>query len=511
MTGKSLTEQTSGTVFGADDRVTRLGGLPLQFRRRRDRYLWQKLVMLGIDGLSLAVALTISLVVAALWQHHAPVPVWTVGLANGIAVYLLFAGIAVCRFWLNGHYARRKTFWDELRETLQTVAVVAALHIAVASLGERTLAPLLILTAWLQALLYVPLVRMGLKWLLIRNGYWQKPTVIIGAGAKAREAYSALSSEPLLGFHVVAFLDPDAAASTTARFIEVRGLPVPVRPLGVEPARAIKSLGFPHVVLALDGTALSSDQSMLERLQMDHNDIMVVPPISGLPLLGMEVSHFFSHDVLFLQPRNNLARSSSRLLKRVFDVLAAGAGLLVLSPLLGWIAWQVKRDGGPAFYGHKRVGLRGRYFSCYKFRSMVLNSDKVLKQLLADDPVAREEWQRDFKLKNDPRITRIGAFLRRTSLDELPQLWNVLKGDMSLVGPRPVIEEELQRYGNKLRYYLFVRPGITGLWQISGRNDVDYSERISFDTWYTKNWCLWYDIAILLRTVKVVFEGRGAY
>jgi undecaprenyl-phosphate galactose phosphotransferase len=142
---------------------------------------------------------------------------------------------------------------------------------------------------------------------------------------------------------------------------------------------------------------------------------------------------------------------------------------------------------------------------------MIVNAEQVLQQVLASDAEARCEWERDFKLKNDPRINSVGRFLRRTSLDELPQLWNVLKGEMSLVGPRPVVEAELNRYGDDLDYYLTAKPGMTGLWQVSGRNDLDYETRVYLDTWYVKNWALWSDIAILFKTIAVVFRRNGAY
>jgi undecaprenyl-phosphate galactose phosphotransferase len=150
-------------------------------------------------------------------------------------------------------------------------------------------------------------------------------------------------------------------------------------------------------------------------------------------------------------------------------------------------------------------------FGCLKFRSMVPDADEILKRRLDDDPDARTEWEQGFKLKDDPRITPIGAFLRRTSLDELPQLWNVLKGEMSLVGPRPIIEEELERYGDQVGYYLETRPGITGLWQISGRNNTSYDDRVALDSWYVRNWSLWYDLVILVKTINVVVKGQGAY
>ncbi|HDY8748802.1 TPA: sugar transferase, partial [Klebsiella pneumoniae] len=158
-----------------------------------------------------------------------------------------------------------------------------------------------------------------------------------------------------------------------------------------------------------------------------------------------------------------------------------------------------------------RVGKNGRKFKCLKFRSMVINSKEVLENLLINDNEAREEWEKTFKLKNDPRITKIGHFLRRTSLDELPQLFNVLKGEMSLVGPRPIITEELQRYNEEVDYYLLSKPGMTGLWQVSGRSDVDYDTRVYLDSWYVKNWSMWNDIAILFKTIAVVLNRDGAY
>jgi lipopolysaccharide/colanic/teichoic acid biosynthesis glycosyltransferase len=197
--------------------------------------------------------------------------------------------------------------------------------------------------------------------------------------------------------------------------------------------------------------------------------------------------------------------------KRALDIVGASALLLVLCPIFLVIGCVVLSDGGSAFFGHRRVGKGGQPFRCLKFRSMVPNADVVLAELLATDTAAREEWNCDFKLKNDVRITSVGRLLRKTSLDELPQLWNVLRGDMSLVGPRPIINEELDRYGVDAHYYLSVRPGLTGLWQVSGRNDVDYATRVALDVTYVKERSTLLDISILLKTFKVVFDGCGAY
>jgi Undecaprenyl-phosphate galactose phosphotransferase WbaP len=197
--------------------------------------------------------------------------------------------------------------------------------------------------------------------------------------------------------------------------------------------------------------------------------------------------------------------------KRAIDIVGASTLLLMLLPIFLTIGVIVSKDGGKVFFGHDRVGRGGRKFRCLKFRSMVNNADVVLANLLATDPRARDEWNRDFKLKDDVRITRIGRILRKTSLDELPQLWNVLRGDMSLVGPRPIVEKELPRYGTDAPFYLMVKPGMTGLWQVSGRNDVDYATRVSLDVTYVKERSVLLDVSILLRTFKVVFERDGAY
>jgi undecaprenyl-phosphate galactose phosphotransferase len=157
------------------------------------------------------------------------------------------------------------------------------------------------------------------------------------------------------------------------------------------------------------------------------------------------------------------------------------------------------------------VGKKGKRFNCFKFRSMVPNADQALTNLLESNPDLQAQWLKEHKLKDDPRISPLGEFLRRTSMDELPQLFNVLKNEMSLVGPRPIVEEELEKYGLEKSYYLMVRPGMTGLWQVSGRNDVDYETRVYLDAWYVKNWSLWYDLAILFKTIKVVFWRNGAY
>ncbi|CDX16382.1 Exopolysaccharide production protein ExoY [Mesorhizobium plurifarium] len=200
------------------------------------------------------------------------------------------------------------------------------------------------------------------------------------------------------------------------------------------------------------------------------------------------------------------------LLKRSFDIVGSLAGLVLLSPLFLMVALLVKlSDNGPIFYGHKRIGRGGRIFSCLKFRTMVTDGERVLAAYLAANPEANAEWIATRKLKNDPRVTRVGQVLRKLSLDELPQILNILQGDMSLVGPRPVVRDELEIYGSAAVYYLKSRPGLTGLWQVSGRNDVSYDTRVAFDRHYVENWSMFQDIRIIFKTVPAVWMSRGSY
>jgi Undecaprenyl-phosphate galactose phosphotransferase WbaP len=197
--------------------------------------------------------------------------------------------------------------------------------------------------------------------------------------------------------------------------------------------------------------------------------------------------------------------------KRIFDLSGALMLALVFAPVILCIVFAVRRTGGPVFFPHERVGRNGRSFRCYKFRTMVPDAEQRLKELLNSDAALAAEWQEIRKLRDDPRITPVGRFLRRTSLDELPQVWNVLAGDMSLVGPRPIVRDELRLYGRNLGTYLGSRPGLTGLWQVTGRSDASYRRRVAMDVYYSRNKNLLLDLSILAKTVRVVLTGSGAY
>jgi len=199
-------------------------------------------------------------------------------------------------------------------------------------------------------------------------------------------------------------------------------------------------------------------------------------------------------------------------LTEAMNVVVALLALIFLAPVMIAVAIAIyAQDGGPILFAHRRLGRNGRHFYCLKFRSMAVDAERRLQELLAQDPAARAEWEKDHKLRNDPRVTRLGEFLRKTSLDELPQLFNVLRGDMSLVGPRPIVDAEISKYGRRFQNYCAVKPGITGLWQVSGRNDTSYRTRVAMDCVYAARRNVWMDAAVLAMTVPAVLARRGSY
>ena len=333
------------------------------------------------------------------------------------------------------------------------------------------------------------------------KGYLQQRVLIVGDSAHIEAVSAVLSREAWLGYDVVGALAPASTGAVTASGIPVLGDVDLV-------AETAREAGADVVLLA--GGAVTSPSRLREvawQLEDSHVQLVVAPsvtevsaervrvrPVGGLPLIHLE------------KPR---AAKAARWLKRAFDVVGVLVLIAAASPVLAAAALCVRRhDGGPVFFRQERIGRDGLPFLCFKFRTMAVNAEALLEQVLADQGQAHGVFA---KLKVDPRITRPGRFLRRFSLDELPQLFNVLSGDMSLVGPRPQTAKEVALYDGHMARRLHVRPGMTGLWQVSGRSDLTPEESIRLDNYYVDNWSMVQDLSILARTVGAVVGSRGAY
>lgn len=459
------------------------------------------------DFLSFVLSLYFSVFILSLILNNFDARVPNHQLEGWIALHWLLGVCCVAWYGIRlRHYFYRKTFWFELKEILRTLVIFAVIEMAVIAFAKWYFSRYVWLLTWVMAIFLVPLSRIAIKWLLMKWGLWLRDTWIIGSGKNAYEAYKAITSERNLGLNVVGFVTDEQMQGEQRKTIDE--LPIIIGSIDWLNSKDKRT----QFIVAVESEQSDIRNKWLREFMIKgYRYVSVIPTLRGMPLDSTDMSFIFSHEVMIFRVQQNLAKWSSRIIKRCFDLFGSICIILILSPLLIYIYMKVKKDGGPAIYGHDRVGINGKTFKCLKFRSMVVNSKEILDELLKNDPKAKEEWDATFKLKNDPRITKIGAFLRKTSLDELPQLLNVLKGEMSLVGPRPIINAELERYNDQVDYYLLSKPGMTGLWQVSGRSDVDYDTRVYFDAWYVKNWSMWNDIAILLKTVIVVLKKDGAY
>jgi undecaprenyl-phosphate galactose phosphotransferase len=471
------------------------------------RKLRSSILLPGVDILTMTAAFWLGGLVNLSYQN------WSL---ERTCILAALSAACLAAFHQLGHYSRRRPFWQEVGDVIIVALLALVADAALLYLLKVNFSRVWVLTSWVAVIGAVPLVRAAAKQLSARLGAWRQPTVVVGTGRNALEAALAFACDNHIGFpnhlgyEIVAFIDPSGRADGPAR-LAVAGRSVPVEPIDADAQSLPGWLGRPHIIVALELDEMASRESFIENLSLRYGDIDVVTPLRGLPINRARVTHFFSQDFVSFRIYNNLARPWSQALKRFFDLLVGTLLLTAAAPLMAVIAWQVAKSGGPVFFAHERIGRHGQLFRCWKFRTMVPNAAAALADLLAKDQAAKAEWDRDFKLKNDPRITPIGRWLRQTSFDELPQLFNVLRGEMSLVGPRPVVRDELRRYGDAQVYYTQVRPGLTGLWQVSGRNDVDYARRIHLDAWYVRNWNLWYDVIILARTSLAVLNRGGAY
>lgn len=366
----------------------------------------------------------------------------------------------------------------------------------------------LLLVAWVGATMaMLPLmyaVRVMTQRLLQMVGLWGRSILVLGAGATGSRIVEGLVAQPLLGLTPVAVFDDDERKVGR----HIAGIPVVGDLASAQPFAS--KYCIEHAVLAMPRSGREVMAEMAAAGESPFKRLQIVPDLPGMPVATVQASNL--NDLLALEVRNNLKIPRNRLVKRVFDLVVATLGTLAISPILLFIALLICIDSqGPALYTQERIGMGGRHFHVWKFRTMVRDADAVLQRDLETNPELMAEWVANHKLNRDPRVTRIGRFLRKSSLDELPQLINVFRGDMSLVGPRPIVDAEVGRYRDQFDLYALVRPGMTGYWQISGRSETSYDRRVELDGFYTRNWSIWFDFVILFATIRVVVRGRGAF
>jgi Undecaprenyl-phosphate galactose phosphotransferase WbaP len=429
---------------------------------------------------------------------------------GAVDIFYVLAAVFIFARFLLGDYSKRQLFWDSAGQTTVCLLLASVPCLLLLVIDKGLYSYIMVLGSWVFVIFAVPLFRQAMRWLLSNISCWWLPTALIGDGGRLRGTYGVFANSLSLGFDVRFLVSAEKPEFVTGGAKELAHITLQ------EPANIANTLGQAgclKAVFASDEPFSSRTNELIQRLMASGIDVVVVPPLSQLPMLGMTMNYAFGQDLLLLHFRNNLLRLPSRICKRAFDIVGSATLLLLLSPVFLVIGWMILRaDGGSPFFIQRRVGHKGTEFPCVKFRTMRTEAEAMLNRWKSENsPLYREYVENNFKLRNDPRLSPVGGWLRRTSLDELPQLFNVLMGEMSLVGPRPLISREVSIYGAAIELYKQTRPGITGLWQISGRSETTFENRVSCDGWYIRNWSFWYDLVILIKTVGVLLERKGAY
>jgi Undecaprenyl-phosphate galactose phosphotransferase WbaP len=393
-----------------------------------------------------------------------------------------------------GRYTARMPFWSETGMVVAATAYAAFAATMLGILTNNASVPMLASVAMPAFWAFATAGNQLAKLLLSRVGVWNIPVLLIGSGSGAADARTAVESDRSLGYRIVGQIDAEAALVSCQ--------------LG-----RLGTLLERHDVRCLF-VALDADDDrqgkIVNSALRERVPFLLAPPRSSLPAFASQPMRLIGCGTTSFAYRSGQSRPFARFAKTTLDIAVATLLLAVTGIILIAIAALIKLDGGPAFFAQRRIGAGGRPFFCLKFRTMVPDATAVLAEWLARDEALAAEWAATRKLTTDPRVTRIGRFLRKTSLDELPQLINVLKLEMSLVGPRPIVDSEIALYGDNIAQYYAGRPGITGLWQVSGRSDTSYERRVELDSWYVNNWTIWNDITVLLKTIPAVLGGQGA-
>ncbi len=395
---------------------------------------------------------------------------------------------------------------EELRrQTLAlftTAAIVTVLAFALLMSGMLSR---MLLFAWCLGLLVLaPLVRYFVKLVIIQVGLWGKPVVVLGAEEAGAHVLKVLRRERQLGFNPIAVFDNRVAPAGGV----LEG--VPYGGTMTEAAALGRRCGIDTAIFAMPHTRHEHLAKFVNLISLSFRHVTVIPNLEGITnsaVVARDLAGTFGVEINYA-----LLNPWAQRVKRILDVVATLTGGILILPLILSLCLLVRIESrGPVFYKDERMGRDGKLFSCVKFRTMVPDAEDLLQRMLADDEEMRHEYLKYHKLRDDPRVTRVGRFLRKTSLDELPQLWNVLRGEMSLVGPRPYLPRESEDIGTTQKEILRVTPGITGPWQVAGRNYTSFGERVRMDADYVRDWSVWLDIVLLVSTLRSLLLSRNAY
>ncbi len=422
---------------------------------------------------------------------------------------IVFAGIIVL-FRQMGHYKDRIHYFFQLRSIFAACCLGVISESVLRLYLETPTSTNGIIIAWALVAVGVMSFRVVTAIFLCSRPNFLQPAIILSDGKLGRHARKAVGRKIRLGYR----LADDNEASTNPDWIVLAQSAIEgkdddaLEGLRHQAAESPQNTLFLYAFDTFNEESVRRAVKCLEQLQRPFG---FITSQTGIRLPSFKEFPFFGEDIILLLADQKDTPVLSRVVKRLFDITLAIFLILILAPLLLIFSLLIAIDGGPVAFSHPRVGRRDERFECLKFRTMVVDADQRLNRYLEENEPAKVEWQETHKLKKDPRITGVGSLLRKSSLDELAQLYNILKGDMSFVGPRPIVEEEIEKYGSAFSQYCEVRPGITGLWQASGRNNTSYEERVELDKWYVENLSLWLDLFILFKTIPVVLFRRGAY
>ena len=414
-------------------------------------------------------------------------------------LYLIFINIEQL-------YSRRMQFWKLIEKLFYAsiyaiVSIILFLYVGqIASSTSR----LFIILFGIISFLFLIFSRYIVKKIFERFGVLQIPILIIGAGKTAEILAKCILDDVGMGYKVIGLLEDNNVEDGILKKFPVLG--------GFADAESvIKKTGVQNLLIAAPGLEQVTLVKLIDAVQLLVKSVGVVPNLVGVPMSGVEIESLLNEKIMILYLKNNLVKPVNKLLKIFFEIILTVISIVIFSPVLCIIALLIYLDSkGPIIYDGKRVGQGEKEFKCYKFRSMYVNGEEILANYLQNNNDKLQEWQIFHKLNDDPRVTLVGKFLRKTSLDELPQIFNVLMGHMSLVGPRPYLKNEIKEMGEAKNIILLAKPGITGYWQVNGRSDVSFEERVKMDCWYVKNWSLWIDLLIIFKTIKVVINKTGA-